>query len=92
MILNLREEDIRNVTFSEKLTKIEAKTEDADRAMTVESAQEFVVGNDKFGILNTGNCDIGSDDVNNTVDTREIILRVKSDLLSGLKSVAAGAA
>ena len=51
-----------------------------------------VVGNDKVGSLNTGNRDVGSDDVNNTVDTREIISRVKPDLLSRLRSVAAGAA
>ena len=51
-----------------------------------------VVGNVKVGSLNTGNRDVGKDDVNNAVDTREIILRVKSDLLSRLKSVAAGAA
>ena len=35
-----------------------------------------------------GNRDVGSGDVNNTVDTREIISRVKPDLLSRLKSVA----
>ena len=51
-----------------------------------------VVGNDKVGSLNTGNRDVGSDDVNNAIDTREIISRVKPDLLSRLKSVAAGAA
>ena len=50
------------------------------------------VGNDKFGILDTGNRDVGSDDVNNALDMREIILRVKPELLSRLKSVAAGAA
>ena len=52
----------------------------------------FVVGKDKVGSLNTGNRDVVSDDVNNTVDTREIISRLKPDLLSRLKSVAAGAA
>ena len=93
LILNLREEDIRNITLSEKLTKMEAKTEDANRAIAVESVQECVVGNnDKFGSLNTGKRDVGSDDVNSGVDTREIISRVKPDLLSRLKSVAAGAA
>ena len=71
---------------------MEAKTENADRAIAFESAQECVVGNDKVGSLNTGNRDVGSDDVNNAVDTREIISRVKPDLLSRLKSVAAGAA
>ena len=30
LILNLHEEDIRNITLSEKLTQIETKTEDAD--------------------------------------------------------------
>ena len=53
---------------------------------------EYVVVNDKLGSLNTINCDIGSDDVNNTVDMREIISRVKPDILSRLKSVATGAA
>ena len=48
--------------------------------------------NKKFGSLNTVNRDVGSDDINNTVDTRDIISRVKPDLLSRLKSVAAGAA
>ena len=54
--------------------------------------QGVVLGNDKSGSLNTGNRDVGSDDVDNAVDTREIILRVKPDLLSRLKLVAAGAA
>ena len=58
--LNLCEEDIRNITLSEKLTKMEAKTEDENCAIAVESAQECVVGNDKAGILNTGNRDVGS--------------------------------
>ena len=92
LILNLREEDIRNISLSEKLTRMEAKTEDADRAIAVESAQECVVGNYKVGSLNTGNRDVESDDVNNDVVTRKIILRVNPDLLSRLKSVAAGAA
>ena len=39
-----------------------------------------------------GNRDVGSDEINRDVDMREIILRVKLDLLSQLKSVAAGAA
>ena len=92
LILNLREEDIRNKTFSENLTKMEAKTEDANRAIAVESAHKCVVGNNKVGSLNTGNRDVSNDDVNNTVDTRKIISRVKPDLLSRLKSVAVGAA
>ena len=48
-----------------------------------------VAGDNKVGSLNTGNRDIGSDDVNKAVDTCEIISRVKPDLLSRLKSVAA---
>ena len=75
----------------EKLTKLEEKTEYSDRAKAVESAQECVVGNDKVGSLNTGKCYVDSDDVKNTVDTCEIISRVKPDLLSRLKSVAVGA-
>ena len=92
LILNLREEDIRNVTFLEKLTKTEEKTEDADCTKAVESVQECVVGNEKVRSLNTVNCDLGSDSVNNTVDTCDIILRIKPELLIQLKSVATGAA
>ena len=92
LILNLREEDIRNITLSEKVTKMEANMEDADRTIAVESVQECVAGNNKVGSLNTGNRDLGSDDVNKALDTREIIPQVKPDLLSRLKSVAAGAA
>ena len=51
-----------------------------------------VAGNNKFGSLNTDNRDVGSDNANKAVDMREIISRVKPDLLSRLKSVAAGAA
>ena len=80
------------MTNSEKLTKMEARKENADRAKVVESAQECVVKNDKFGSLNNVNCNVGSDDINNTVDTRYIISRVKPYLLSQLNSVAAGAA
>ena len=50
------------------------------------------VGENKVGSLNTGNYDVGSDDINQAVDTREIISHVKPDLLSRLKLVAAGAA
>ena len=53
LILNLREEDIRNITLSEKLTEMKTKMEDADRAIAVESAQECV-GENKVGSLNTG--------------------------------------
>ena len=52
----------------------------------------FVVGNDKVGSLNTVNRGIGSDEVHHTVDTRNIVSRVKPELLSILSSVAAGAA
>ena len=55
-----------------------------------ESAQERVVGNDRVRSLNTGNRDVSSDDVNNSVDTRKIILRVKPERLIRLKSVTAG--
>ena len=48
--------------------------------------------NKKSGSLNAVNRDVGSDDINNTVDTCDKISRVKPDLLSQLKSVAAGAA
>ena len=51
-----------------------------------------IVGNDKVRILNTVNRDLGSDDINNAANTREIISRVNPDLLSQLKSVVAGAA
>ena len=53
---------------------------------------EINVGENKVGGLNMVNSDVGSDDINQTVDTREIISRVKPDLLIRLKSVAAGAA
>ena len=39
-----------------------------------------------------GNCDVDSDDVNSGMYTCKIILCVKPDLLSRLKSVAAGVA
>ena len=70
---------------------METNTEDADRSIAVESAQKCADEN-KVGILNAGNCDVGSDNIIQDVDTREIILRKKADLLSGLNSVAAGAA
>ena len=38
--------------------------------------------NKKVGSLNTVNRDIGSDEINNTVDMCNIISRVKPDLLS----------
>ena len=90
LILNLREEDIRNTTLLEKLTQMERKTEDANHAIAVGSAQECV-GENKVGSINTGNRDVGSDDTKQAVDTCKIISRVKPDLLSQLKSVAAGA-
>ena len=59
---------------------------------TYASVNLTVAGDDKVGILNTGNRDVGSDKVNKAVDMGEIISRMKPDLLSRLKSVAAGAA
>ena len=49
----------------------------------------FVVENNKYGSLNTVNCDVNSDVINNTVDTHDRTLHVKPELLSRLKSVAA---
>ena len=43
---------------------METKTEDADREIAFESAQKCVGGNNKVGSLNTGNRDVGSDDIN----------------------------
>ena len=60
----------------------------SDRVIVVESAQKCV-GENKVGSLNTVNRDVGSDDIKQVVDTHEIITRVKPDLLSRLKSVAA---
>ena len=59
---------------------MESKIEDADRAIAVESAQECVAVNYKVVSLNTGDRGVGSDDVNYTVDMREIISRIKPDL------------
>ena len=53
--------------------------------------KEVSVGENKVGSLNTGNRDVGSDDIKQAVDTREIIARVKPDLFIRLKLVAAGA-
>ena len=80
------------MTNLEKLEKIKEKTGSTDRAKSVKSAQECVVKNEKCGSLNTGNRDVGSDNILHTVDTRDIIYRVKPDLLSQIRSVAAGAA
>ena len=60
LILNLREEDIRNIVLSEKLTQIETKTEDTDRAIVVESAQECISEN-------TGSRDVGSNNIKQAV-------------------------
>ena len=46
------------------------------------------MGDEKVGSLNMVNRDIGSDNVRHTVDTRDIISRMKPDLLSRLRSVA----
>ena len=70
------------MTNSEKLTKMEARTENGDRSKSVESAQDCVVKNKKVGSLNSVNHYVGSKDINNTVDTRDIIIHVKPDLLS----------
>ena len=70
------------MTNSEKLMRMEIKTENADRVKVVKSAQECVVENEKVGILNTVNHDLGSDEFHNAVDMRNIISRVKLDLLS----------
>ena len=40
------------------------------------------VGENKVRSLNTGNCDVGSDDIKQVVDTRKIIACMKPDLLS----------
>ena len=82
LILNLREEDITYMTNSETLVKMEARTENHNRAKAVKSALECVVKNKEPGSLNTVNLDIGSEDINRTVDTLEIILCVKLDLWS----------
>ena len=92
LIINFHEEKIRNITLSEKFTSTEENIEDADRAIAVESVQECIAGNNKVRRRNTGNRDLGSDDINRAVDTCKIILHMKPDLLSRLKSVAAGAA
>ena len=55
---------------------MEEKTEEANHAKAVKSGQEYVVGNDKARSLNTLNRDVRSNNINNTVDTREMILRV----------------
>ena len=59
--------------------------------IAVKSAQDCV-GENKDGSLNTGNRDVGSVDIKQVVYTRKIIARVKPDLLSRIKSVAAGEA
>ena len=92
LILNLREENISDMTSSDKLTKMEIKIENADREKAVESAQECVMENEKSGSLNIVNHGVGSDYLRNAVDTCDIILRIKPELLIKLKSVATGAA
>ena len=67
---------------SEELTKTEKKIESADHAKSEESPQECVAENEKVGSLNTGNRDVGSDNVRHTVDTRYVIARTKPHLLS----------
>ena len=70
---------------------METKLEYADRAIAVKSAQGCV-GENKIRSLNTRNRDVGNDNIKQAVETREIIARMKPDLLSKLKSVATGAA
>ena len=66
----------------EKLTKMEEETGSTNCVKSFESAQEFVVENEKVGSLSTVNRDVGSDNVRHTVDTRNIISGMKPDLLS----------
>ena len=80
--MKLREENISNMANSEELTKTEKKIESADHAKSEESPQECVAENEKVGSLNTGNRDVGSDNVRHTVDTRYVIARTKPHLLS----------
>ena len=80
------------MTNLEKLIKMEIKTENSYREKSVKSMHVCVVENEKSGSLNTENRDVGSDNFHNTVDTRDIISRVKPGLLSRLRSMAAGAA
>ena len=63
LILNLREEDISNMENSEELMKTENKIENTDRGKLPQPTQEWVVENEKVGSLNTGNRDVGIDDV-----------------------------
>ena len=63
-----------NYTSMRAYILISCKKEQCDDATAVV--------NDKVGSLNIGSRDIGSDNVNNTVDTRKMISRVKPDLLS----------
>ena len=70
---------------------MEVKTEDANCAIALGSAKECV-GENKVGILNPENRDADSDNINQAVETRKIISCVKPEILSRLKSVAAGAA
>ena len=51
-----------------------------------------VVGNNRVRSLNTRNRDVGSDDVNSGVDTREIISRVKPDFFRSAPTLCAASA
>ena len=51
-----------------------------------------VVENGKIGSLKMVNCDVCMDEFHNDLDMCDIILRVKPDLLSRLRSVAVGSA
>ena len=63
-----------------------------NRYDNVRSDGTTVMGDEKFRSLNMVNNDVGSDYLRNAVDTCDIILRVKPDLLSRLMLVSAGAA
>ena len=47
-----------------------------------EVGKELLVENEKVGSLHTGNFDVGSDDMQQTLHTHNVIARTKPDLLS----------
>ena len=67
---------------------MEIKTGSTDYEKLVESTQECVVENKTVGSLNMVNHDVGSDDLCNTVDTCDIVLHMKPEILSLLRAVA----
>ena len=80
------------MTNSKKLARTEARTENSNHAKPVKSAHKGDVKNKEVVSLNTVNQDRGIEKINNTVGTRDIILRVKTYILSRLKSGANRAA